>query len=164
MKNLEKNLEKYESMREATPREIRKLQEAIDEMRQRDCLSNIREGKAQVRGLMASAQNGGRTVSLDGNRMGSYKLEMIRGNNNKKEVFETPADLVQKQITLVDEYINGYSEKLSLQRDTNEDGAPKKVRLDKVHFERFVHLSAKHDFNPYLNYLKLKKETKNSHI
>jgi len=48
-------------------------------MKQHNCSDVIKQGKKELKQLMSAAANGGRASSMDGGRMGLYKLNNIRG-------------------------------------------------------------------------------------
>lgn len=55
-------------------------------MKLRDCDQQILAGKKELKGLMCAAANGGRTSSMDGGRMGMYKLNDMRSIVNKSQL------------------------------------------------------------------------------
>lgn len=61
---------------------------------------------------------------------------------------------------LVNNYINGYVEKLSLTQQVNEDGVPKTISLDKENFSKIAELVQRGQFNPYQAYLDFRDELK----
>lgn len=74
--------------------------------------------------------------------MGTYKLNQLRKKLGENEIKpKDEASLRNIEMQLVNNYINGYTEKLSLHKDVDDGGNPKKVQLDKDHFENFVNLT-----------------------
>jgi hypothetical protein len=60
---------------------------------------------------------------------------------------------------LVNNYINGYTDKLSLAKEVI-DGKTKKIALDKANFLQFAKLNEGGSFNPLTHYLEVKHDQK----
>jgi hypothetical protein len=110
------------------------------------------KAKADLKYITDGLNNGGDPEKgVDGARMGSYKLTKIR-NQVSKAVWQklSEGEKQNYQLKLVNDYLNGYSDKLST-------SGPNKIKVDQEEFELVANGVLDGSSKPYKDYFKMKK-------
>ena len=89
------------------------------------------------------------------NRIGNYVLEKMRSEIPKNQYAKLALNFENLQMSLMNDYLNGYSEKLAC----NDPDKPREIIIDQDAFMKIVNEVSADTYNPYTIYTKEKKET-----
>jgi hypothetical protein len=141
--------------RPKTPANLRALKQTLEKMQSRNTREEMQKVKNQLKMLMQGLK--GKRVdpcgSSDNPLTGLYKLNELRSfvTEDKLEGLDEQG-MRHLQMTLINDYCNGYTKKLSLP-ETEQDGQLIKIELDKAELDK---KARDPNFNPMSMYTKYK--------
>lgn len=124
------------------------FQSVIARMRERDVEKNIRMVKEQVAGLQTNTNEASAKA-----KQGHFKLQKKR-TVIPKEYLQQTTDVDKLNLCMLNDYLNGYTEKLS--RGNPFD--PSEIKLDQLNFTQVTKAVGKKTYNPYFQFFSLKKQ------